>query len=124
MSRVQAEGVVRRRQACAGTVADEPVTVFSVYIVRCADNSYYTGIAADVERRIDEHRRSSRGAKYLKGRGPLTLVFSEVVGDRAAASRVEYRMKKLSRAEKQDLVEGRARLSVLLPDQGSDAGCA
>ncbi len=103
---------------------DDPVTAYSVYIVRCADNSYYTGIAADVERRIAEHQGSARGAKYLKGRGPLTLVFSEVIGDRAAASRVEYRIKKLSRPEKEDLVNGRARLSALMSNQRSEAGCA
>ena len=69
-------------------------TEYSVYILRCADNSYYTGIAADVVRRIMEHEGSPRGAKYLKGRGPLTLVFSEVVGDRSTASQIEYRIKK------------------------------
>tara|TARA_R110000782_G_scaffold41594_10_gene95241 strand:+ start:1400 stop:1750 length:351 start_codon:yes stop_codon:yes gene_type:complete len=116
VSRVAAEGGVGRQPGDSGFVTGESVTTYSVYIVRCADNSYYTGITADVERRIEEHQGSSRGAKYLKGRGPLTLVFSEVVGDRAAASRAEYRIKKLSRSGKQDLVEGRARLSALLPD--------
>ena len=59
-------------------------TEYSVYIVRCADDTYYTGIAADVARRIAEHESSPRGAKYLKGRGPLTLVYSASVGDRAS----------------------------------------
>ena len=85
-----------------------------VYILKCADNSYYTGIAADVERRICEHENSPRGAKYLKGRGPLTLVFSERVGDRSVASRLEYRIKRLSRPEKQDLIDGRASLRTLV----------
>lgn len=99
-------------------------TEYSVYILRCADDSYYTGIAADVDRRIAEHEGSPRGAKYLKGRGPLTLVFSETVGDRSAASRLEYRVKRLSRPEKQDLIDGRANLNSLVADQDSDAGCA
>jgi len=47
-------------------------TQYSVYIVRCADDTYYTGISADVDRRIAEHENSPRGAKYLKGRTPLT----------------------------------------------------
>lgn len=98
-------------------------TEFSVYILRCADNSYYTGIAADVDRRIAEHENSPRGAKYLKGRGPLTLVFSETVGSRSIASRIEHRIKKLSRVEKENLIDGRAALCTILGDQDSDAGC-
>jgi putative endonuclease len=99
-------------------------TSYSVYIVRCADDSYYTGIAADVERRLAEHRDSPRGAKYLKGRGPLTLVFSDAAGNRAMASRLEYRIKKLSRSDKQALIDGRVTLASLIPDQDSEAGCA
>jgi len=96
-------------------------TEYSVYIVCCADDSYYTGIAADVERRMLEHESSPRGAKYLKGRGPLTLVYSAVVGDRSAASRIEYRVKRLSRSEKRELIDGRAKLQDLFPNQGSDS---
>ena len=95
-------------------------TEYSIYIVRCADDTYYTGIAADVERRIEEHESSPRGAKYLKGRGPLRLVYSEVAGDRSAASRLEYRIKQLQRSEKEALIAGRMTLQTL--DQGSDAG--
>jgi putative endonuclease len=89
------------------TVAD---TEYSVYIVRCADDTYYTGIAADVNRRLAEHESSPRGAKYLKGRGPLQLVYTATVGDRSAASRLEYRIKKLNRADKVALIEGRNKL--------------
>lgn len=95
---------------------------FAVYILRCGDNTYYTGIAADVERRVSEHASSPRGAKYLKGRGPLTLVYSETIGDRAAASRVEYRIKRLDRAQKEALIDGRIVLRELMPDQVSVAG--
>jgi putative endonuclease len=97
-------------------------TEYSVYIVRCADNTYYTGIAADVARRIVEHQNSPRGAKYLKGRGPLTLVYSEVVGDRSAASRIEYRIKQLHRSGKEALINGTSTLQDLVTDQDSDAG--
>ena len=96
---------------------------FSVYILRCGDDSYYTGIAADVTRRIDEHRHSPRGAKYLKGRAPLELVYSAVVGDRSAASKAEYRIKRLSRREKEALIGGTVFLQDLLPDQGEAGGC-
>jgi putative endonuclease len=97
-------------------------TEYSVYIVRCADNTYYTGIAADVARRIVEHQNSPRGAKYLKGRGPLTLVYSEVVGDRSAASRIEYRIKRLHRSGKEALINGTSTFQDLVTDQDSDAG--
>ena len=88
-------------------------TVYCVYIVRCADGTYYTGIAADVARRIAEHEESPRGAKYLKGRGPLTLEYSEIVGDRRSASKLEYRIKQLSRMDKKALIDGRMLLSDL-----------
>ena len=91
-------------------------TEYSVYIVRCADDTYYTGISQDVARRIVEHESSPRGAKYLKGRGPLTLVFSEAVGDRSAASRVEYRVKRLDRSGKEALINGIRTLQDLIVD--------
>ena len=97
-------------------------TEYSVYIVRCADDTYYTGIAADVARRIVEHESSPRGAKYLKGRGPLQLLYTAVVGDRSRASQLEYRIKKLDRNDKEALIDGRIALQSLLADQDSEAG--
>lgn len=95
---------------------------YSVYIVRCADNTYYTGISADVERRIAEHENSPRGAKYLKGRTPLTLVYTAVIGNRSAASRVEYRVKQLHRRAKEALIDGTSTLQDLGLSQVSEAG--
>jgi len=95
---------------------------YSVYILRCADDSYYTGIAVDVARRVSEHESSPRGAKYLKGRRPLTLVYSATAGDRSAASRLEYRVKQLNRAQKEALIGGTLDLQSLLPAQDSGAG--
>ena len=97
---------------------------FSLYIVQCADGTLYTGIATDVSKRLAEHEASPRGAKYLRGKGPLQLVFSEAVGDRASASQLEYRVKKLSRAKKLALVEGRSALSELVLSQVVEEGCA
>lgn len=97
-------------------------TEFSVYVVRCADNTYYTGIAMDVNRRMLEHESSPRGAKYLKGRGPLVLVFSQMIGDRSAALRAEYRIKKLNRLQKEALIDGRAKLPDFVLDQDSVTG--
>ncbi len=76
---------------------------WSVYIIRRADDALYTGIATDVERRIEEHR-AGRGAKALRGRGPLELVASEEVGDRSTALRIESWIKRRSKAEKETLV--------------------
>ena len=95
---------------------------YSVYILCCGDDSYYTGIALDVERRIVEHESGRRGSKYLKGRGPLTLVYSKAVGDRSAASRIEYRIKQLHRSHKEALIDGRSTLPELTADQDSAAG--
>ena len=77
---------------------------WSVYIIRAADNSLYTGIATDVPRRLREHEAGRSGARYLRGRAPLTLVYQQEVGDRSLALRVEYAIKQLRRHEKQALV--------------------
>lgn len=97
---------------------------FSLYIVRCADGALYTGIATDVERRLGEHEAGLRGAKFLRGKGPLQVVFAEIVGARGKASQLEYRVKKLSRARKLDLIEGRCRLDDLWPGQVLEEDCA
>jgi putative endonuclease len=90
-----------------------PAADFSLYIVRCADGSLYTGIATDVDKRLAEHASGVRGAKFLRGKGPLEVVFSEFVGDRASALRLEYRVKRLTREQKLALVRGDRRLAEL-----------
>ena len=97
---------------------------FSLYIVRCANGSLYTGIATDVSKRLAEHESSPRGARYLRGKGPLEVVFAEVVGDRARASRLEHRVKQLGRAQKLELIDGSCKLAELAPDQVLEEGCA
>ncbi len=85
------------------TSNEKSVDKWSVYLVRCGDDSLYAGIALDVERRLQEHREGKRGAKYLRGRGPLELVMAHEVGDKGLALKVELRMKKLSRKAKEKL---------------------
>ncbi len=97
---------------------------YSLYIVRCKSGTLYTGIATDVTRRIEEHRSGRRGARYLRGRAPLELVFCEVVGNRARASQLEHRVKRLPRREKVALIEGRRGLGDLLDDQVLEEDCA
>ena len=76
-----------------------------VYMLRCGDGTLYTGITDDVPRRLAAHR-SRKGAKYTRGRGPLELVYQEQVPDKSAALRREYQIKRLSRQEKEKLIEG------------------
>ena len=80
-------------------------TRWHVYVVRRADGALYTGIATDVERRLAEHADDARGAKALRGRGPLELVTTREIGERGLALRVEARIKRLSKARKEELVE-------------------
>lgn len=78
-----------------------------VYLIRCADNSLYTGIATDVQRRFAEHAAQGRlCARYLRGRAPLQLMYSFEVADRTTALRLEYRVKQLSKNEKLRLIQG------------------
>ena len=79
------------------------MSAYSVYLVRCRDGSLYTGIATDVSRRIAEHKEGARGAKYLRGKGPLTLIYQQEIGNRSLASKIESRVKRLSSAEKSDV---------------------
>ncbi len=91
-----------------------PEDAYSLYLIRCADDTLYTGIAIDVPRRLAEHRSGPRGAKYLRGRGPFTLAFAEIVGDRSVASRYEQRVKRLSRRQKERLIAGQVSLHDVL----------
>ena len=75
-----------------------------LYILRCRDDSLYTGITTDVERRLEAHR-SGKGAKYTRGRGPLELVYSEKCGDHSEALKRELEIKALSREEKLKLIK-------------------
>ena len=77
---------------------------YFVYMLRCTDNSLYTGITTDVEKRFAAHC-TGKGAKYTRGRGPLTLVYREECGDRSTALKRELEVKKLTRQEKELLIQ-------------------
>jgi len=79
--------------------------VWHVYIVECADGTYYTGITTDVERRLNEHNYSFKSAKYTRSRRPVKLVYVETSENRSTASRRESQIKKLSRNKKTLLIE-------------------
>ena len=75
-----------------------------VYILRCGDGTLYTGSTDNVEKRFAAHA-AGKGAKYTRGRGPLTLVHTEELPDKSAALKREAAIKKLTRAEKLKLLE-------------------
>lgn len=94
----------------------EEATQWSLYLVRTAEGSLYTGVTTDVQRRFAEHEnkdKKNKGAKALRGRGPLTLAFKIVVGNRSDALKLEYRIKQLSRTDKQRLISRSADLEEL-----------
>lgn len=76
---------------------------WQVYIIRCSDDSLYTGITTDVDRRLQQHARG-RGAKYFRGRQPRELVYLEGGHDRSSAARREMVIKGMSRLEKEQLI--------------------
>lgn len=73
------------------------------YIVECADGTYYTGWTTDLDKRIKTHNEG-RGARYTRGRTPVRLVYSEFYTDRRQAQSREEIIKRLSRAEKEQLI--------------------
>ena len=83
-------------------------TVWYLYILRCGDDTLYTGITTDVEKRLEQHR-SGKGAKYTRGRGPLELVYRETCGSHSDALKRELEMKKMSRQEKLRFIFGENR---------------
>ena len=82
-----------------------------LYIIETSGKQLYTGITTDVARRFDEHQsNSAKSAKYLKGKGPLTLLYQVPVGTRSTALKMEYQVKQLSRAQKLELINGKLKL--------------
>ena len=75
-----------------------------VYILQCADGSFYTGITTDLARRIQEHNAGPNGARYTRSRRPVSLVYSEPHEGRSAAASREYAIKQLPQAAKRELI--------------------
>jgi len=84
---------------------DEAIKNYSVYILLCSDKTLYTGIAFDVQKRLLEHNSSPKGAKYTRGRRPLELVYSEQCEDKSSALKREHAIKKLTRLQKETLLQ-------------------
>jgi len=86
--------------------SNEFVVSYFVYILECTDQTLYTGITTDIDKRLEEHNTSDKGAKYTKARRPVRLLYSESSADRSSASKREYAIKKLTRSEKLELIGG------------------
>jgi Predicted endonuclease containing a URI domain len=79
--------------------------MYYLYILKCADNTLYTGITTNIERRIKEHNSSNLGAKYTAARRPVKLVYQAEFVNRSEASKQESVIKNLSRDQKLKLIK-------------------
>lgn len=81
---------------------------WKVYVLRCSDNSLYTGITRDLNRRLDEHNNNDRLASaYTRARRPVTLAYQESHTDRSSASKREAAIKKMTKIEKEKLIKNK-----------------
>jgi putative endonuclease len=81
------------------------LATWTVYIIRCDDETLYTGVTTDIDRRFQEHLEHPRGAKYFNGRKPREVVYMETGHSRSSACSREAAIKKLSRDQKLYLIE-------------------
>ena len=86
---------------------DKPAP-WCLYVLKCADDSLYTGITTDPDRRLHEHNHSSRGARYTRARRPVQLLKTWPAQNRSQASRLEYAFKSLPRPEKLKLLQAQS----------------
>jgi len=80
-------------------------SLWFLYVVQCNDESLYTGVTTNVSRRIHEHNKTSRGAKYTRSRRPVCLVYQENHGDRSLAQKAEHQFRKLTRIQKEKVIK-------------------
>lgn len=96
------------------STTDKSISGWYIYLIRMRNNALYCGITTNVERRFSEHQ-SGTGAKALKGKGPLELAWFHAAGSsRSSASKLEYKIKRLSKCQKETLVSGAKELSELV----------
>ena len=91
----------------ASVQGDESKEMHYIYLVRCSDDSLYCGWTTDLKRRIDAHNgHIPGGAKYTRGRRPVTLVYSESFHQKQEAQRREYAIKRMTKTKKLRLIKG------------------
>ncbi len=79
--------------------------MWQVYILKCADGTFYTGITTDLRRRLEEHNSSVLGAKYTRGRRPVKLAYFRKMKNKPLAAKVECLIKKMTKIAKKKLVK-------------------
>jgi len=84
-------------------------SLWFLYMIRCKGNVLYTGITTDVERRFKEHQ-AGKGAKFLRGKAPLALVYQITVSNHSEALKEELRIKKLSKTLKEEMIKHHANI--------------
>jgi putative endonuclease len=116
---ISVESVLCEIPAVGWWAADRlTVKMWHLYMVRCRNDSLYSGIATDVVRRFAEHAaQGKKCARYLRGKAPLELVFTVVAGTHSEAARLEALVKKVSKADKELLVRGQKSLAALVGRQ-------
>lgn len=91
--------------------------MYYIYIIRCEDNSLYTGITTDIKRRFEEHStKSVKGAKYTHTHSVLKIERVWETDTRQNASKLEYRLKRLKKEQKELLAGGNAEISEFLSE--------
>ena len=94
------------KENTAGTSSTKAASGWYIYILRCADNTLYTGITTDVDKRIKQHNGiDKKGAKYTRNRQPVELVYQENSSSRSHASKREHLIKSLKKIQKEHLVD-------------------
>jgi putative endonuclease len=78
-----------------------------LYVLKCNDGTLYTGVTTNIDRRLNEHNTSSKGAKYTKVRRPVKLVYWTEYQDRSSAQKAEYKFKQLTREQKEKVIDER-----------------
>ena len=76
-----------------------------LYVLKCSDDTLYTGVTTDIDRRLHEHNTSKRGAKYTKTRRPVEIVYWLEFLDRSSAQKAEYKIKQLTREQKEKIID-------------------
>ena len=92
-------------------MSNNKVNNWFLYLIRCKHGRLYTGITTDVLRRFEEHKsHDKKGSKYLRGKSPLKLVMKKRIGNKSLALKIEAKVKKLSKAKKELLVDGKIKI--------------
>ena len=78
--------------------------IFYFYIVRCADNSLYSGITTNLKRRVEEHNSDKLGARYTRSKQPMQLIFTVTFSSKSLALKREWEVKKMTKKEKELLL--------------------